>query len=42
MVCARGRLPVNARTQPLRSVDKPRSSVKHGERFRSSARPWNC
>ncbi|MBI7267274.1 transporter [Pseudomonas aeruginosa] len=34
-VCARGRLLVSARAQPLRSVDKLRSSVKHGEPFRS-------
>ncbi|WP_207887379.1 transporter [Pseudomonas sp. 30_B] len=34
-VCARGRLLVTARAQPLRSVDTLRSSVKHGERFRS-------
>ncbi|SDH39236.1 transporter [Pseudomonas panipatensis] len=34
-VCARGRLLVTARMQPLRSVDRLRSSVKHGERFRS-------
>ncbi len=34
-VCARSRLLVTARLQPLRSVDKLRSSVKRGERFRS-------
>ncbi|WP_236234985.1 transporter [Pseudomonas tohonis] len=34
-VCARGRLLVSARLQPLRSVDKLRSSVKRGEGFRS-------
>ncbi|MFV3372135.1 transporter [Pseudomonas sp. NY15435] len=34
-VCARGRLLVTARAQPLRSVDTLRSSVKHGERFNS-------
>ncbi|WP_166359356.1 transporter [Pseudomonas akapageensis] len=34
-VCARSRLLVSARLQPLHSVDKLRSSVKTGERFRS-------
>jgi zinc transporter len=34
-VCARSRLLVSARLQPLHSVDKLRSSVKSGERFRS-------
>lgn len=34
-VCARSRLLVSARLQPLHSVDKLRSSVKAGERFRS-------
>ncbi|MBD9675253.1 transporter [Pseudomonas sp. PDM18] len=34
-VCARGRLLVTARAQPLRSVDTLRSSVKHGESFNS-------
>ncbi|GBL52966.1 putative cation transporter [Pseudomonas citronellolis] len=34
-VCARRRLLVTARMQPLRSVDRLRSSVKHGECFRS-------
>ncbi|MHB9797217.1 transporter [Pseudomonas sp. MT3] len=34
-VCARGRLLVTARAQPLRSVDTLRSSVKHGECFHS-------
>ncbi|WP_277422819.1 CorA family divalent cation transporter, partial [Pseudomonas viridiflava] len=34
-VCARSRLLVTARLQPLRSVDKLRSSVKRGEHFRS-------
>ncbi len=38
-VCARGRLLISARAQPLRSVDKLRSSVKHGEPFRS---PLQC
>jgi len=33
--CARRNLLVTVRLQPLRSVDKLRSSVKHGERFRS-------
>ncbi|MFJ3258699.1 transporter [Pseudomonas sp. NPDC086581] len=34
-VCARGRVLVTARAQPLRSVDTLRSSVKHGESFNS-------
>ncbi|WP_249673007.1 transporter [Pseudomonas abieticivorans] len=34
-LCADRRLLVSARLQPLHSVDKLRSSVKHGERFRS-------
>ncbi|WDH21403.1 transporter [Pseudomonas chlororaphis] len=34
-VCVRSRLIVSARLQPLHSVDKLRSSVKAGERFRS-------
>ncbi|MGA9704388.1 CorA family divalent cation transporter, partial [Pseudomonas sp.] len=34
-VCARSRLLISARLQPLHSVDKLRSSVKAGERFRS-------
>ncbi len=34
-VCARNRLLISARLQPLHSVDKLRSSVKAGERFRS-------
>jgi zinc transporter len=34
-VCARSRLIISARLQPLHSVDKLRSSVKAGERFRS-------
>ena len=34
-VCARSRLIVSARLQPLHSVDKLRSSVKAGECFRS-------
>lgn len=34
-VCARGRLLVTARSQPLRSVDTLRSSVKRGECFSS-------
>lgn len=34
-VCARSRLLISARLQPLHSVDKLRSSVKGGERFRS-------
>ncbi len=34
-VCARGHLLITARSQPLRSVDKLRSSVKRGEHFRS-------
>ncbi|NIE74077.1 transporter [Pantoea sp. Tr-811] len=33
--CASNRLLVSARLQPLHSVDKLRSSVKHGERFHS-------
>jgi zinc transporter len=35
-VCARDRLLVSARTEPLRSVDRLRSCVKDGECFRSS------
>jgi zinc transporter len=35
-VCARSRVLVSARLQPLRSVDKLRSSVKAGECFRSA------
>lgn len=35
VVCARGHLLITARVQPLRSVDKLRSSVKRGELFRS-------
>ncbi|PMZ55301.1 magnesium transporter CorA, partial [Pseudomonas sp. GW247-3R2A] len=34
-VCARSRLIISARLQPLHSVDKLRSSVKAGECFRS-------
>ncbi len=34
-VCARSQLLISARLQPLHSVDKLRSSVKAGERFRS-------
>ena len=34
-VCVRSKLIVSARLQPLHSVDKLRSSVKAGERFRS-------
>ncbi|MPQ70243.1 MULTISPECIES: transporter [unclassified Pseudomonas] len=34
-VCARSKLLISARLQPLHSVDKLRSSVKAGERFRS-------
>ncbi len=34
-VCARSRLLISARLQPLHSVDKLRSSVKAGESFRS-------
>lgn len=34
-VCARSRLLVTARMQPLRSVDRLRSSVRHGECFGS-------
>lgn len=34
-VCARGHLLITARLQPLRSVDRLRSSVKRGEPFRS-------
>jgi zinc transporter len=34
-VCVRSNLMISARHQPLRSVDKLRSSVKHGEIFRS-------
>ncbi len=34
-VCARQRLLITARLQPLRSVDKLRSAVKHGEQFDS-------
>lgn len=34
--CASSQLLVSARLQPLHSVDKLRSSVKHGERFHSS------
>jgi zinc transporter len=34
-VCVRSRLIISARLQPLHSVDKLRSSVKAGERFRS-------
>jgi zinc transporter len=34
-VCARGHLLITARVQPLRSVDRLRSSVKRGELFRS-------
>lgn len=36
MACASSQLLVSARLQPLHSVDKLRSSVKHGERFHSS------
>ncbi|WP_110948383.1 transporter [Pseudomonas bohemica] len=34
-VCVRSNLMISARHQPLRSVDKLRSSVQHGELFRS-------